>query len=63
MQMEINDTLAIQPSTTLAFVSANGNNSKATKSSKVHLPEKSKVTIPRQNKPLSMLVDPLTRSI
>ena len=48
MQMEINDTLTIQPHTPLAFVLANGDRSQATNTSRAHLLEESKVTIPEQ---------------
>ena len=44
--MEIKDTLTILLQTTLAFVLANGDGSKATNISLAHLPEESKVTIP-----------------
>jgi hypothetical protein len=37
MQMEINDTLTIQPPSTLAFVLANGDGSEATNNSRAHL--------------------------
>jgi len=47
MQMEIKDTLTILLQTTLAFVLANGDRSQATNASGAHLPEESKVTIPR----------------
>jgi hypothetical protein len=45
MQMEINDTLTIQPSSPLAFVLANGDSSRATKTSLAHLLKESIVTI------------------
>ena len=48
MQMEINDTLTIQPPTPLAFVLANGDGSKATNNSRAHLQRKSMVTIQQQ---------------
>ena len=46
MQMEIKDTLTILLQTTLAFVLANGDGFKATNTSRAHLLEESKVTIP-----------------
>ena len=47
MQMEINDTLTILLQTSLAFVLANGDGFKATNTSRAHLLQESKLTIPR----------------
>jgi len=48
MQMKITDNKKIQPPAPFAFVSANGDTSKATNSSRAHLQEESTVTNPRQ---------------
>ena len=45
--MVSNDTLTIRPPTPLAFVLANGDRSQATNTSRAHLLQESKLTIPR----------------